>query len=169
MDCAQLAAAIEKVAAELASAQEAPPETLSLFETILEGIKPLLWPAGVAVIVFLLLFVLHRVVEKRSAASHRRFGHQIMMVSLSLLGLLVVLLVIPETLFPRGDLLTVAGILLSATLALSSTTLLGNAMAGVMLKSVRSFRSGDFVRVGDHYGRVSGRGFTPRSRPRIAT
>jgi len=35
---------------------------------------------------------------------------------------------------------------------------MGNAMAGIMLKSVNHFRSGDFIRVNDHFGRVSERG-----------
>ena len=38
---------------------------------------------------------------------------------------------------------------------LSSTTFIGNIMAGLMLRVVRSFRPGDFVHVGDYFGRVS--------------
>ena len=45
-----------------------------------------------------------------------------------------------------------------AAIAFSSTTFVGNVMAGLMLKAVRSFRSGDFVRVQDQFGRVSQRG-----------
>lgn len=58
----------------------------------------------------------------------------------------------------RGQLLTLIGILLSAAIALSSTTFLGNAMAGIMLRAVRSFGTGDFIRCGEHFGRVSERG-----------
>jgi small-conductance mechanosensitive channel len=47
---------------------------------------------------------------------------------------------------------------LSAAIALSSTTILGNALAGVMLRVIRNFRMGDFIRSGDHFGRVSERG-----------
>ena len=58
----------------------------------------------------------------------------------------------------RGQLLSLLGIVLSAAIALSSTTFVGNVMAGVMLKAVRNFRSGDFVQVGDQFGRVTVRG-----------
>jgi hypothetical protein len=48
--------------------------------------------------------------------------------------------------------------LVSAAIALSSTTFLGNMMAGVLLRVVRSFRPGDFIRVEGHFGRVSEQG-----------
>ncbi len=131
---------------------------MELLSKLLEGVVPLLPTAGLVAILFVALMALHRLLERRAAASHRRFGHQIFMLVLSLLGLLAVILTLPVSDAFRGQLLGLAGILLSAMLALSSTTLLGNAMAGVMLRAVRSFRSGDFVRVGDHYGRVSERG-----------
>lgn len=58
----------------------------------------------------------------------------------------------------REYILGVFGIFLSAAVALSSTTLLGNALAGMMLRSVRSFKLGDFIRVNEFFGSVSGRG-----------
>ena len=42
----------------------------------------------------------------------------------------------------------------TATVALSSTTFVANTMAGLMLRLVRNFRPGEFVRVGDHFGSV---------------
>jgi len=58
----------------------------------------------------------------------------------------------------KGQILSLIGIVLSAAIALSSTTFVGNAMAGMMLRSVKNFRVGDFVSVGDSFGRVSERG-----------
>jgi len=55
----------------------------------------------------------------------------------------------------QGQLLSFLAILLSATIALSSTTLVGNAMAGLMLKSLRNCRPGDHIRVGEHFGRIT--------------
>jgi small conductance mechanosensitive channel len=43
-------------------------------------------------------------------------------------------------------------------IAVASTTFVANAMAGLMLRTVRAFRPGDFVEVGDHFGRVTERG-----------
>ena len=58
----------------------------------------------------------------------------------------------------RGQLLSLFGLALTAVLTLSSTSLVGNAMAGVMLRAVGSFRPGDFVRAEGHFGRVTERG-----------
>ena len=49
----------------------------------------------------------------------------------------------------RGQFLSFFGILLSAAIALSSATLLGNALAGILLRVVAGFGIDDFVRVGD--------------------
>ena len=45
--------------------------------------------------------------------------------------------------------LSFLGILISAAIALSSTTFLGNALAGLLLQSVKNFRIGDFIQVGE--------------------
>jgi len=47
---------------------------------------------------------------------------------------------------------------ISVIIALSSTSFASNAMAGLMLRSVGSFRSGDFIEVEGNFGRVSARG-----------
>ena len=57
----------------------------------------------------------------------------------------------------RASLLQFVGILLSAAIALASTTLLGNAMAGLMLRAVRNFKAGDFIQVEGHFGRITER------------
>lgn len=90
----------------------------------------------------------------------KRFG---VWAQLGLLGLTLVLVVslvatIPVEASLRAQLFSLLGVVLSAAIALSSTTFIGNAMAGLMLSTLRNFRAGDFVQVGDHVGRVSGRG-----------
>jgi small-conductance mechanosensitive channel len=47
---------------------------------------------------------------------------------------------------------------LTGVIALSSTTLASNAMAGFMLRMVKNFKRGDYIRVGEHLGRVTERG-----------
>ncbi len=58
----------------------------------------------------------------------------------------------------KASVLSLFGFVLSAVIGISSTTFVSNAMAGIMLRSVRSFRAGDFVRVGEHFGRISEQG-----------
>jgi small-conductance mechanosensitive channel len=110
-------------------------------------------------VVVVVLFVARLLLEKRrSLGRGRQIQHQSIMILLTLAGLLAIVLALPIRDATRGQLLTLAGILISAAIALSSTTFIGNAMAGVMLRAVRNFRTGDSIRVGDMFGRVSERG-----------
>lgn len=74
------------------------------------------------------------------------------------LCLLAILIAIPLEDQIRKETFSLVGIVLSAALALSSTTFLGNLIAGGMLRTVRHFDLGDWVRVGEHFGRVTERG-----------
>nr|MBN2277605.1 mechanosensitive ion channel [candidate division Zixibacteria bacterium] len=132
---------------------------MDILESLLEGFKALI-PAGIAIAGFaLLLFGFRYLMEKRSSRSE---GHivrrQMITILLSFVGLLVIILVSPMSENKQGQLLGLIGILLSAAIALSSTTFVGNAMAGLMLRAVHSFKIGDFIKIGDYFGRVSERG-----------
>jgi small-conductance mechanosensitive channel len=117
-------------------------------------------PTAVAVAaVAIVLFSAHRLLERtKRLAEGGRFRNQLIMLGLTFVGGLVVILVLPIGDTLRGQLLSLIGILASAAIALSSTTVLGNALAGLMLRVMRNFRMGDFIRVGEHFGRVSERG-----------
>jgi len=80
---------------------------------------------------------------------------QLLMAALTGILIIAVILELPIGDAPRGQLMSLLGILVTAAVALSSTTLLGNAMAGLMLKSIRNFKPGDFIIVEGHRGRVS--------------
>jgi small-conductance mechanosensitive channel len=114
---------------------------------------------GTIVAVLLTLVVVRRLLDRsESKISGRHFQSQVIMILLTGAGLVIVILVIPMSDTMRGQVLGLLGILVSASIALSSTTIIGNAMAGVMMRAVRNFRMGDFIRVGEHFGRVSERG-----------
>jgi hypothetical protein len=68
------------------------------------------------------------------------------------------LLALPVNESTRNHLVTLLGILITAIITLSSTTLMGNAMAGFMLRMVSNFKPGDFLLVESHFGRVSEQG-----------
>ena len=84
-----------------------------------------------------------------------QFRFQLIMLALTFAAILVVLLALPVSESTRGQLLGLIGILLSAAIALSSTTFIGNIMSGIMLKVIKSVRPGDFLTVADVTGRVS--------------
>jgi small-conductance mechanosensitive channel len=125
----------------------------------LDRILPFAPSVGTLAGIVLVLFLARKVLERRRLAGRgRQIQHQLIMLALTVAGLLLLILVLPLGDSVRGQILTLVGILLSAAIALSSTTFVGNAMAGIMLRTVRNFRVGDFVRVGEHFGRVSERG-----------
>lgn len=84
-----------------------------------------------------------------------QFRFQLIMLALSFAGLLAIIVAMPIEDSLRGQLLSLIGILLSAAIALSSTTFIGNMMAGIMLKIMRNARPGDFITVADLTGRIT--------------
>ncbi len=116
-------------------------------------------PPGLGVIgIVVALFVAHWLLNRHPKAVSYRFRNQMLMIGFTAVAALATLVILPIPSDIRGQLLSFLGILITATIALSSTTFLGNALAGLMLRAVRNFRVGDFVRTGDHFGRVSERG-----------
>ena len=120
---------------------------------ILNRFVPLL--ATLAAVIGALLFV-DKVLKRRWRDSpDAQFRFQLIMLALTLAGILAIIIALPINDALRGQLLSLIGILLSAAIALSSTTFIGNIMAGIMLKVVRSARPGDFITVADLTGRIS--------------
>lgn len=77
---------------------------------------------------------------------------------IGLVGAVAIILAIPMGESLKGQITSLIGIVVSAVLALSSATFIGNALAGIMLRAVNSFKAGDFIRVDGHFGRVTERG-----------
>ncbi len=84
-----------------------------------------------------------------------RFKLQLTSSIIVIIGIILIIIVLPVSVTLREQLLSLTGILLSATIALSSATFMGNAMAGIMLRTIRSFNIGDFIKTGNHFGKVS--------------
>ncbi len=89
---------------------------------------------------------------------HHRFKRQLGKLLVAATGLVLLLIVLPVSDSTRGQLFSLFGLVITAMIALGSTSFVSNAMAGIMLRSVNNFRPGDFVQIGDHAGRVSERG-----------
>lgn len=120
--------------------------------TIVEFLK------GVAIIAALggaLFFADRRTKAYYKDKTNRQFRRQLIMLGLTVAGILTAIIFVPSDPELRKDLLSLFGIVLSASIALSSTTLIGNAMAGIMMRTTQSFRPGDYVHVGEHFGRIS--------------
>ena len=125
----------------------------------LEDLPRLIPSVITVVLIVVLLYAAQRFLDRRMArVSEGRFRLQLIMLGLSLAAVIAVIMVLPISDTSQSQLLGLIGVLLSAAIALSSTTFLGNIMAGATLRVVRAFRTGDFIKVGNHFGRVSERG-----------
>lgn len=90
--------------------------------------------------------------------TERKFSRQLIMLGLTILGLLAFILLLPISDNSRNQLLGIIGIVISGIIAFSSTTIVSNLMSGVILRITNPFRVGDFIRIGEYFGRVSERG-----------
>lgn len=85
----------------------------------------------------------------------KSFRFQMTMLLLTLVGILAIIIALPINETLQAQLLSLIGIILSGALALSSTTFIGNMLAGIMLKVIRSARPGDFITIGELTGRIT--------------
>ncbi len=90
--------------------------------------------------------------------NERKFTRQLSMLGLTLVGVVAIALALPVGDSTRNQVIGLVGLVISGMLAFSSTTIIANLMAGVMLRMTRPFRTGDFIRVEDYFGRVAERG-----------
>jgi len=120
------------------------------------GFTEMLFGAIKVVIVIAAAYGIHRFINGRlnqRPGSHYR--GQLVTLAIVLLSIVLVLVVLPIDHNLRGQLLSLTGILITAVIALSSTTYVGNVMAGAMLRSIKNCRPGDYVQIADYFGRIS--------------
>jgi small conductance mechanosensitive channel len=90
--------------------------------------------------------------------NERKFSRQLILLGLTLLGLVAIVFSLPVHETSRNTLIGLIGLLASGVFAFSSTTVVANLMAGILLRITKPFNIGDFIRAGDHFGRVAERG-----------
>jgi len=71
------------------------------------------------------------------------------------IGFFMALLFLPIGDASRAQMINFIGMAATGVVALSSTTFIGNAMAGLMLKSIKSFERGDIIETAEVRGRVT--------------
>ncbi|ABM03518.1 MscS Mechanosensitive ion channel [Psychromonas ingrahamii 37] len=90
--------------------------------------------------------------------NERKFPIQILILALTIISVLAVVIALPINESSRNQIMGLIGILLSGIIAFSSTNVISNLMSGVLLRITKPFQTGDFIRVGDFFGRVVERG-----------
>lgn len=103
----------------------------------------------------LLLFLNSWLFRKfKAVSSDRNIVKRTITFLLIFIGTLGIILSLPIDKSLKGQILSFLGIIISAGIALSSTTVLGNLIAGIMNNSMKRFRVGDLIKVSDLQGRV---------------
>jgi small-conductance mechanosensitive channel len=114
-------------------------------------------PSGAAAVITLLLVFAMRSVETRrwaGDASERTFRKQVYTFGIVFVGLLVVIFLLPSG--TNQELaLGVTGLVVTGALAISSQSIIANGMAGLLLRSLKKFKPGDFIEVDNRVGRVT--------------
>jgi small-conductance mechanosensitive channel len=123
------------------------------FVQFLPKLVPLL---SVLALIALAFFIMARGGGEKVTEGNR-YRRQWLQVVVVIISLCAVILCLPITAQTQGQLLTLLGLLLTAVITLSSTTVATNAMAGVMIRSLDNFKPGDFIQIGKHFGRVTER------------
>jgi len=94
---------------------------------------------------------------RRSQQGTSGLAYQLLNWAIVSLAVLVMVILLPLSEQTQGQVLSLLGLVLTAVIALSSTTFVSNAMAGIMLQATKPFRPGDYVRINDEFGRVTKR------------
>lgn len=114
-------------------------------------------PMFFTILITIGIYYLTKWVLDKSSKGKADWGiiRSIILFSIFLVGAIAIILAIPMDASTKGNISSLIGIVLSAVFALSSATFMGNGMAGIMLRTINSFKPGDFIRTEDHFGRVT--------------
>jgi small conductance mechanosensitive channel len=107
---------------------------------------------GTIVILSGMRYILNKVYKGREGYHFRK---QIFTLVLIIISLFIFILALPLKNELKDQVLKILGLILSALIAFSSTTVLSNLIAGLMLRAMKNFRPGDFITVQDYSGRVT--------------
>jgi len=125
-------------------------------EHITSIVRFALEPVGILLAVIVLLLLNSWIFKRlKSASSDGSIVRKSVAFAILLVGGLVFILSLPIDKSLIGQILSFLAIIISAGIALSSTTILGNLIAGFMNNSMNRFRNGDLIKIGDLQGRVT--------------
>lgn len=130
-----------------------------MFETLLDAGASFVPFLAAVILLALAVAVVRRVIDRTgSAGKTNPWRRQIATVLVVIFGLVFLVLTLPVAADTRGQLIGLLGVALTGIIAVSSTTFVTNAMAGLMLRILKNFKPGDWIQIGDNFGRVSEQG-----------
>jgi small conductance mechanosensitive channel len=100
------------------------------------------------IVVVLFLIAFHKVLlGNKSLHQEAKLPRKLMLLLLYIIGVISIAIALPVSESTRNQVISLIGILLSGVIAFSSTTIVANVMAGIVLRFTKPFRTGDFIRV----------------------
>ena len=130
---------------------------LSLMDSVFSAFLtfvPLL--VAIALVVSTLVTLHYLLLARQShLTSEQKLPRQVGMLVLTIIGAVVIAMTLPVSESTRNQVIALIGVLISGVIAFSSTTMVGNLMAGIVLRVNRPFRVGDFIKVEGYSGRVT--------------
>ncbi|MGM0667906.1 MAG: mechanosensitive ion channel family protein, partial [Bacteroidota bacterium] len=124
-------------------------------EKLLNILKSILEPTSVLIIVIILLvftsWIFNRMKTVKNTAGIIKRSITFL---IAFIGTIIFILALPIDPSAKGQIISLLGIIISAAIALSSTTILGNLIAGFMNNSMNRFGNGDLISINDLQGRV---------------
>lgn len=125
-------------------------------EHIINILKSLLEPFSVILVLIILLLFNSWIFKKvKPTKFYGNILKNSIVTFILFAGILVFILSFPIDKTLKGQIISFLAIIVSAGIALSSTTVLGNLIAGIMNNSMDRFRNGDLIKIGDLQGRVT--------------
>lgn len=127
-------------------------------EALINTLKSFLEPTSIVIVLVILLFINSWIFNRlKSVKTTGNIIKNTISFLVILIGSLAFILSLPIEKELKGQILSFLAIVISAGIALSSTTVLGNLIAGLMNNSMKRFRIGDLIKIGDLQGRVTKR------------
>ncbi|MED5489746.1 MAG: mechanosensitive ion channel domain-containing protein, partial [Pseudomonadota bacterium] len=129
----------------------------SLVDTVLSALFPFVPLLVAIVLVISALIALHYLLLAKQShlTSEQKLPRQVGMLVLTIIGAVVIAMTLPVSESTRNQVIALIGVLISGVIAFSSTTMVGNLMAGIVLRVNRPFKVGDFIKVEGYSGRVT--------------
>jgi len=124
-------------------------EEMNYLELLL---RPVVVVGIFAVLLFLNSWIFRKIKSVKSSVKVFKNSISLFLV---LLMILIFILSLPLEKGLKGQIISFLAIIISAGIALSSTTVLGNMIAGIMNNSMDRFKNGDLISIGDMLGRVT--------------
>ncbi|NQU34759.1 MAG: mechanosensitive ion channel, partial [Bacteroidetes bacterium] len=125
-------------------------------EYLINIFKSILEPFGIVMVWILILFLNSWIFKKtKSTKTYSNIIKNSIATFIVFVGTVAFILSLPIDKTLKGQILSFLAIIVSAGIALSSTTVLGNLIAGIMNNSMNRFRNGDLIKIGDFQGRVT--------------